>query len=115
MAHIRGLRENGGLHGLRVVGSKAEPGKLTTKLARLDHQRGLLERQLAVWTQKQNVTKRRLNAVEKQMAEMGRSIRQLVTPHHTGHGRKRLHVVAAPDQVEGAVVAAPRKEVNLEY
>ena len=115
MAHVRGLHETGGLGAFRVVGSKAQPGKLTNKLARLDHQRGLLERQLAVWTEKQQVTRHRLSLVEKQMAEIGRSVRQLVTPHRKANGRKRLRAVAAGDQADGAAAARPHKEMNLEY
>ena len=115
MAHLKGMHESGGLHVLRIVGAKAEPGKLTTKLARLDHQRGLLERQLAVWTEKQQVTKRRLGVVEKQMAELGRSVRQLVMPRHTANGRRRINGAAAIAQTDGAVATPSRKEMSLEY
>lgn len=115
MAHVRGLHETGGMQTLHVVRVKAEPGKLTTKLARLDHQRGLLERQLAVWTEKQHVTKQRLALVEKQMAEIGRSVRRLVTPSRKAKGRKRTGAVAAGEQSGGAVAAPLRKEMNLEY
>lgn len=114
MAHVRGLHETGGLGAFRVVRCKAQPTKLTTKLARLDHQRGLLERQLAVWTEKLQVTKHRLRLVEKQMAEIGQAVRQLVTPRHKAKGRKWLRAVAAVDQADGAA-AAPHKAMNLEY
>ena len=115
MAHVRGLHETGGLGAFRVVRSKAQPAKLTTKLARLDHQRGLLERQLAVWTEKQQVTRHRLSLVEKQMAEIGQAVRQLVTPRRKAIGRKRMRAIAAVDQADGAAAAPPHKEMNLEY
>jgi hypothetical protein len=115
MAHVRGLQETGGVKTLHVVRVEAEPGKLTTKLARLDHQRGLLARQLVVWTEKQQVTRHRLGLVEKQMAEIGRSVRQLVTPRRKANGRKRMDVIAAGEQAGGVAAAPPHKEMNLEY
>ncbi len=115
MAHVRGLHETGGLGAFRVVRSKAQPAKLTSRLARLDHQRGLLERQLAVWTEKQQVTRHRLTLVEKQMAEIGRSVGQLVTPRRKADGRKWTRAIAAADQADGAAAAPPHKEMNLEY
>ena len=115
MAHVRGLHETGGLGALRVVRSKAQPAKLTSRLARLDHQRGLLERQLAVWTEKLQVTRHRLSLVEKQMTEIGRSVRQLVTPRRNANGRKCTRTIAAADQADSAAAAPPHKEMNLEY
>jgi hypothetical protein len=115
MTHVRGLQETRGMNGLRVVPRKAEPGKITTKLARLDHQRGLLERQLAVWTEKQQVTKHRLSLVEKQLTEAGRLVRQLGAVRRTGKGRKQMHTIAAAKGPDGAAVSPPHKEMNLEY
>lgn len=115
MAHVRGLHETGGVQFLHVVRAKAEPGKLTTKLARLDHQRGLLQRQLAVWTEKQQVTKERLNLVEKQMAEIGRSIRQLLVPHRAANRSKRTGAITASAQPDRGAAAPKHKEMSLEY
>lgn len=115
MAHVKGLHEIGGLQALNVVHRKEQPGELTTKLARLDHQRGLLERQLAVWTEKQQVTKHRLGLVEKQMADIGRSIRQLAAPRRAAGGRKRMAAIAAGGQLDSGAAAPKYKEMNLEY
>ena len=113
MAHVKGLHETGGLQVLRVVRSKEEPGKLTTKLARLDHQRSLLERQLVVWTEKQQVTRQRLNVVEKQMEDVGRLVRQLGASRRTSHGRKRTPAAGVPQDSGGA--APPARDMDLEY
>ena len=115
MAHVRGLHETGGLGAVRILRSKAQPNKLTNKLARLDHQRGLLERQLAVWTEKQQVTRHRLSLVEKQMAEIGRSVRQLVAPRRKANGRQWPRAVATGGEVDGTAGAPLPKDVNLEY
>lgn len=113
MAHIRGVHETGGIQALHVVRAKSQPGTLTTKLARLDHQRGLLERQLAVWTEKQQVTRERLTVVEKQMAEVGRLVRASTVPHRAR--RRRAAVAAAGGQGDGAAAPSQRMPVNLEY
>jgi hypothetical protein len=116
MVHVRGLHETGGMQGFHVMRRKEDPGTATTKLARLDHQRGLLKRQLAVWTEKQQVTKHRLNLVEKQMAETERLVRQLAGPRRAAKGRKLMRAIAAGDQAAGAAAALPlHKEMNLEY
>jgi hypothetical protein len=113
MTHVRGVHETGGIQALHVVRAKAQPGTLTTKLARLDHQRGLLERQLAVWTEKQQVTRERLTVVEKQMAEVGRLVRVFTVPHRAR--RKRAAVAAAGGQGDGAAAPLQKPSMNLEY
>jgi hypothetical protein len=113
MAHVRGLHETGGIQALHVVRAKAQPGTLTTKLARLDHQRGLLERQLAVWTEKQQVTRERLTVVEKQMAEVGRLVRACTVPRRGR--RRRAAVAAAGGQGDGAVAPSQKQPMKLEY
>ena len=99
MPHVRGIHKTGGIEALHVVRAKTQPGTLTTKLARLDHQRGLLERQLAVWTEKQQVTRERLTLVEKQMAEVGRLVRAFtcrIAPDAGGRPPRAGRVTARP-------------------
>jgi hypothetical protein len=115
MAHVRGLHETCGLRTLHVVRPDARPGQHATKLARLDHQRALLERQLAVWTEKQQVTKHRLSLLEKQMAEIGRLVRQFGGPRRAVNGRKRMRAIAPGEQPDGDAVAVRRPEMNIEY
>ncbi len=114
MTHLRGLHETGGLHALRILRARSQPAKLTARLARLDHQRCLLERQLAVWTQKRQVTERRLHLVEKQMAEIGQLVRVLAAPRRA-NGRKPATVLPRAEQADDASAVAPHKLVNLEY
>ena len=115
MAHVRGVHEVRGLQMQRVTGFKADPGKLTAKLARLDHQRTLLSRQLAVWTEKQQATKSRLAVLDKQMAHIGRLIREVVgRPRKGGHGRHGRALAAEPPIGNGAS-AARHRDMSLEY
>jgi len=115
MAHVRGLHESCGLQALHVPRRNAQSGQHATKLARLDHQRALLERQLAVWTEKQQVTKHRLSLIEKQMAEIGRLVRQFGGPRRAANGRKRMRAAALGEQPDGGAVALRHREMNLEY
>ena len=114
MAHVRGVHETGGLRALRVVGAKATRGKLTAKLARLDHQRALLERQLAVWTEKQQVTRHRLGLLDKEIAQISRVVRNFVRPRSLLNGRKRAHAAEPEAQANGAG-AVRGNDLSLEY
>ena len=114
MAHVRGLHETGGLRTLRVAGSASGRSKLTAKLSRLDHQRALLERQLAVWTEKQQVTKHRLGLLDKEIREIGRLIREFGGPFRTVNQRNRTRAIGSAQRpARGA--AAPGSDVSLEY
>ncbi|MCZ7596143.1 MAG: hypothetical protein M5U16_15585 [Hyphomicrobium sp.] len=111
MAHVKGLHEARGL----PVGNLAPPkdqhnGKLTAKLARLDHHRGLLERQLAVWTEKQRLTRSRLILLEKEIAELERLIRQSREADRGVNRRKRARKT---DRGYGGTV--PRHDFSVEY
>jgi len=115
MAHVRGIHEVLGLQMQRATGFKADPAKLTAKLARLDHQRTLLSRQLAVWTEKQQVTKSRVAAIDKQMAQVGRSIREIVgRPRKGGQARPASAGVAEPHSADGAP-SGRQRDMSLEY
>lgn len=115
MAHIRGLHETGAAQALHVVRRKAEHGKLTTTLARLDHQRTLLERQLAVWTEKERVTRDRLRLLQRQLAEVGTRVRGLIGRRRAASVRRPAAAVVPGEQSDAAAVAPPRKQVNLDY
>jgi hypothetical protein len=114
MAHVKGLHEARGLPiGNLVHLDKARDGKLSSKLARLDHQRGLLERQLAVWTQKQKVTKNRLSLLIKEIAE----VEQLVRAQRGGgrRAKPRKRAGAANPHAERDGSAARQSEFSVEY
>lgn len=115
MAHVKGLHETRGLATLRVAGSGAERGKLTAKLARLDHQRALLERQLAVWTEKQQVTKHRLDLLDEEITQIGQLLREFEGPYHTVDRRKRTRASESEQQPESGAAGMRRGSMSLEY
>lgn len=115
MAHVRGLHETGGLRTLRTAGSTAERSKLTAKLSRLDHQRALLERQLAVWTEKQQVTKHRLDLLDKEIVQIGRLIPEFGGPYRSVNQRNRTRAITSEQQPDNGAAAVWRGDVSLEY
>ncbi|MDR3473947.1 MAG: hypothetical protein P4M09_20000 [Devosia sp.] len=114
MTHLKGLHEAGGLRTLRTIAPAAERSQLTSRLSRLDHQRSLLQRQLAVWTEKQQVTKHRLALLDKEIAQTGRLIRDFAEPGSATTRRRRPAPAHTTDSHSGANAAA-HHDVTLEY
>ncbi len=115
MSHIKGLHETGGLRSLRTVGSGLQRGKLTATLSRLDHQRALLVRQLAVWTEKQQVTAHRLVLLDKEIEQIGSLIGDIGGPHDAAGRRKRPPASTSRRLPDGGAAVVQRSDVSLEY
>ena len=114
MKYARGLHEIRGLRSLHAVGSAGEHGRPSVRLSRLDHQRVLLERQLAVWDEKQRVTKYRLNLLEQEITELGRPIGESGGPSSGTDRRRQTRSNTSETQARG-YAAARRSVVSLEY
>lgn len=114
-AHIRGLHEAAGLRTLRIAGSKVDHSKLTAMLSRLDHQRSLLARQLAVWTQKQQVTQFRLGVLDKEITRIGRLIHKIDAPCRAVTQRDGTSAVKSEQQPDRDVAAVRRGDVSIDY
>ncbi len=115
MSHIRGLHESGGLRSLRTAGPASQRGKLTATLSRLEHQRALLERQLAVWTEKQQVTAHRLALLDKEIEQIGHLIGGFGGPSDPAKQRKHPRATKSGQSPGAGAVAARRSDVSLEY
>lgn len=111
-AHIRGLHEAIGLRTLRIAGAAADHGKLTATLSRLSHQRSLIARQLAVWTKKQQVTELRIGSLDKEIAKVGRLIREIGGPRRAVAGRR---IRTAEPASASDISAMRRSDVNFDY
>jgi FtsZ-binding cell division protein ZapB len=88
MVHVKGVHD---VHGIRVgnlTHLRDRNGRLTAKLARLDHQRELVQRQLVIWTQKQKATRHRLAQLLGEIADVERMLRKQRGAER--RGRKRL-------------------------
>lgn len=115
MGHVKGLHEARGLPIGNLPQPKGQRCKLTGKLARLDHQRGLLERQLEVWTEKQKVTRNRLILLEKQMADIERLIRADRGADRGVNRRKRSSATKSDRQQKYDGMTARQRDVSVEY
>ena len=114
-AHIRGLHEASGLRTLRIAGSKAEPGKLSATLSRLDHQRSLLARQLAVWTKKQQTTQLRIGVLDKEIANIWRLMREFDTPSPPASRHEGMGPAGPEQQANSGATVARRGDVSIDY
>ncbi len=116
MTHLRGLHEAGKLRTLRIAGATADRSKLAAMLSRLEHQRALLARQLAVWTKKQQMTEFRLGVLDKEIARVGRLIRKTGAPYIGVNQRDRTPRSIKPEQqpANGAA-AVQRGDVSIDY
>jgi hypothetical protein len=114
MKYARGLHEIRGIGSLSAVGSAGARSRLSAKLSRLDHQRALLERQLAVWDEKQRVTKYRLSLLAQEITELGRTTHEFGGPSSGVDQRKQTRSGKSEAQARG-YAAARRSAVSLEY
>jgi hypothetical protein len=114
MKYAKGLHEIRGIRSIRAAGCAGERGKLSARLSHLDHQRALLERQLAVWDEKQRATKYRLSLLEQEIAELGRPIGEFGGASGAAAQRKQTCSGKSETQARG-YAAARRGVVSLEY
>jgi hypothetical protein len=114
MAHAKGLHEARVLPIGNLMQPKDQRIKLTAKLARLEHQRGLLERQFTVWMEKQKVTKNRLNLLDKEMADIERLIRESRVADR-GRRRKRVAATKSDRQQKYDGLTARQRDFSVEY
>lgn len=113
MAHAKGLHEARGLPIGNLVQPKGQRIKLMAKLARLEHQRGLLERQFAIWMEKQKVTKNRLDLLDKEMADIERLIRESRVADRGR--RKRVAATKSDRQQKYDGLTARQRDFSVEY
>jgi hypothetical protein len=115
MSHIRGLHEARGLGTLRIASSIADRSKLTASLSRLDHQRALLARQLAVWTKKQQVTQFRLGALDQEIAQTLRLIDGIGAPQPSVNQPDGMPPMKSEQQPDRGTAGARRGDMSIDY
>jgi len=117
MGHVKGFHEARRLPIGNLPQLKGQCCRLTTKLARLDHQRGLLERQLAVWTEKKKVTGCRLALLEQQMTDIERLIRDHRAAVRGGRRKgPSATYLKRQKNIDGMTEATGRRgDVSVEY
>jgi chromosome segregation ATPase len=118
MSEIKGMREVLALRTRRGTTETGRRGQLTAQMSRLDHQRTLLERQLAVWTGKMETTRQRLAALDGQIDEVELELRDLAerARRRREPTPRRAAPAGAPAlQPADQPAPAPRSEMPFEY
>jgi hypothetical protein len=100
-AHLRGVNDIPAL--MSVPSRDANAAQSANALARLEHQKTLLEKQLQVWTKQKTITEHRLRLVQAQIAAAAESLRkaQSATPVKRPSPK--------PRSVAGAMVRSKRR------
>ena len=100
----------------------ASSAEIATRLARLDHQRLLLERQYAMWSDKKEAARRRIAALANQIAELERQM-GLARPHSQKgpalNTTSRPQDIAAGPPIAAVSITLPTasrsREIPFEY
>jgi hypothetical protein len=80
MVHVKGMQDVIAARSSGGTPAQASYAEIGTRLARLDHQRLLLERQYAMWNNKKEAARRRIAALAAQIADLERQI-GVMRPH----------------------------------
>ncbi len=74
MVHVKGMQDAIAARSPGGTPAQASYAGIGTRLARLDHQRLLLERQFAMWSNKREDARRRIAALAAQIVDLERQI-----------------------------------------
>ena len=108
---MRGMRDVPTLQGTRKRSLSVTREQAVTELARLEHEKARLERELGIWQANEKKTSRRIARVDEQLAVLQHILTPPPVKESTGEGHKTRR---SPDE------DAPRadqawQEIKLEY
>jgi hypothetical protein len=106
-AHLRGVNDIPAL--MSMPARDATAAQSANVLARLEHQKTLLEKQLQVWTKQKAITEHRLSLVQSQIATAAESLRKAQQPTAS-----KRPVCSKPRSV-AASMARPKRRADLIY
>ena len=105
-AHLRGVNDIPAM--MSVPSRDATAAQSANALARLEHQKTLLEKQLQVWTKQKTITEHRLRLVKSQIAATAESLRKA----------QSVTLVQRPARKPRSVAAAmvrPKRRADVAY
>lgn len=105
-AHLRGVNEIPAL--MTVPSGGASAAQSANALARLEHQKTLLEKQLQVWNKQKAVTEHRLSLVQGQIAAAAESLRKAQTATVAKRSSPKPRSVAAS-------MVRPKRRTDVAY
>ena len=105
-AHLRGVNDIPARMGLTAGGPSA--AQSANILARLEHQKTLLEKQLQVWTKQKAVTEHRLHLVQSQITAAAESLRTAQSATPAKRSKPKPRSVAA-------ALVRPKRRTDVVY
>jgi TolA-binding protein len=109
---MRGMRDIPTIQGLRHQSGPATREQAVTELARLEHERARLRRELTMWVSNQTKTEKRLHQVEERLAELQHLLKPQAEERQAERKGRR---VPARQIEEGEGEGQAWREVELEY
>jgi phage portal protein BeeE len=110
---VRGMRDIPTIQGLRHRAMPGNREQAVSELARLEHEKARLERELKIWISNQQKTEGRLRQVEERLALLEQMLNPPVAAGSTKHAEVRRSRTDKPDGGEGETQGW--REVPLEY
>ncbi len=110
---VKGMRDIPTIQGLRHRSVPTTREQAVTELARLEHEKARLERELNIWVSNQQKTAGRLQQVEERLA----LLEQILNPPAADDTAKRTAAHRSPTKEadSGKGAAQGWREVSLEY
>jgi septal ring factor EnvC (AmiA/AmiB activator) len=108
---VRGMRDVPSIQGLRQRSLPDTREQAVAELARLEHEKARLERELNMWVSNQQKTKTRLRQVEERLALLD----QILNPPAADGTAKRAAACRSLTEEGGEGPAQGWREVSLEY
>lgn len=122
MVHVKGMQDVIAARSPGGTPGPASYAEIATRLARLDHQRLLLERQYAMWSNKKEAARRRIAALAAQIADLERQIGATRPNLQSGlppNATSQLQDLAPAVPIAAASITPPpasrHREIPFEY
>lgn len=108
---VRSMRDIPSLQGLRNRSVPASRQQAVAEVARMEHEKARLERELEIWLGNQRNTERRLRQVEERLA----GLEQVLHPPD-GDGATKCQVRRTPtERTDGGEEVRKWQEITLQY
>lgn len=106
--HLPGMRDIPTIQGLRNRAVPSSREQVVSELARLEHEKARLERELSIWLANQKKTHDRIQQVQERLNLLQHMMQELPSKHRTADSGEQ-------PELDEEKVAGKYREVSLEY
>ncbi len=106
--HLRSMRDIPTIQGLRSRAVPSSREQVVSELARLEHEKARLERELSMWLANQKKTQDRIQQVQERLNLLQNMMEELSPKHRPAHSGEQV-------EEDDEKVAGKYREVSLEY